>query len=177
MPYLSIPRRLARLGPIFVAVSTIALGGEPSNSAVGDVSSLFQDAKATADQLKRDVIEMESYARSALSWRSHAAQITKIKDHINKAGQIAAQLEKSRSSAQPWHETAIERVTPLIRELASNTSAMIERINQQRSMTDPAYNAFLKSNEDLATELSNLISDTVEYDKTKTAMQQQQGKG
>ena len=176
MPYLSIPRRMARLGPIFVAVSTIALGGEPSNPAVGDVSSLFQDAKATADQLKRDVIEMESYARSSLSWSTHAVQVTKIKDHINKAGQIAAQLEKSRNSAQPWHETAIARITPLIRELASNTSAMIERINHQKSMTDPAYNAFLKSNEDLATELSNLISDTVEYDKTKTAMQQQQGK-
>jgi hypothetical protein len=175
MPNLSNPRRFFRLGPIFFAASAVALGGQPSNPAADDVSSLFQDAKATADQLKRDVIEMESYARSTLSWSTHAQQVTKIKNHINKASQIAAQLEKSRNSAQPWHETAIARITPLIRELASNTSAMIERINQQKNMTDPGYNAFLKSNEDLATELSNLISDTVEYDRTKTAMQKQKG--
>jgi hypothetical protein len=176
MPYQSIPKLLAHLGPIFVAVSTLALGAEPSNPVAGDVSSLFQDAKTTADQLKRDVVEMESYARSALSWRSHAVQITRIKDHINKAGQLAAQLEKSRNNAQPWHETAIDRLTPLLKELASNTSAMIERINQQKSMNDPAYNAFLKSNEDLATELSKLISDTVDYDKTKTELQKLDGK-
>lgn len=156
MPHQSIPKHLARFGPIFVA---------------RNVSSLFQDAKTTADQLKRDVIEMESYARSRLSWTSHAVEITKIKGHINKAGQIAAQLERSRNSAQPWHETAIDRITPVLNELASNTSAMIERINQQRSMTDPAYNAFLKANEDLATELSELISDTVDYDRTKNSLQ------
>ena len=156
MPYQSIPKRLARLGPIVVA---------------RDVSSLFQDAKTTADQLKRDVIEMESYARSKLSWTSHAVEIIKIKGHINNAGQIEAQLERSRNSAQPWHETVIDRVTPLLHELASNTSAMIERTNQQRSMTDPAYHAFLKSNEDLATELSELISDAVDYDRTKNSLQ------
>jgi len=162
-------KRLVRLAPIFVSVSAL-LSAAPAPTA-GEASGLFQEAKTTAAQLKRDVIEMESYARSSLSWQSHATQITRITEHINKAGQLAAQLEKSRVGAETWHQTAIDRLTPLLRELASNVEAMIKHINKQTNMNDPAYNSYLKENEDLATELSNLISDTVDYDKTKAEMQ------
>jgi len=170
MPYLSTRRSLAGFVPILIGIRSSLKAETPPNPGAGDVSALFQDARATAAQLERDVIEMENYARSKVSWQTHGVQITAIKNHINKAGQIAAQLEMSRSKAETWHLNAIDRITPLLRELASNTEAMIERINQQKNMTDPAYNAYLKSNEALATELSNLISETVNYDKTKGEM-------
>src|SRR5947208_3453837 len=98
MPYAATATRLVRLWPI-LTVSTFVLNGMPADATAGDVQSLFEDAKTTASQLKRDVVQMESYARSNLTWRSHALQITKVKEHINKAGQIPGQLEKSRSAA------------------------------------------------------------------------------
>jgi len=162
-------RHLRRAAPIFAAVGTLLSAAPPP--AVGETSSLFQDAKTTAAQLKQDVILMESYARSRPSWRSHADQITRIAQHINKAGELTAQLKKSRAGAEAWHQTAIDRLTPLLQELASNVEEMIKRINKQTDMTDPRYNSYLKRNEDLATELYNLISDTVDYDKTKAEMQ------
>ena len=165
-------KRSFRLAPIFVGLGTF-FPAAPAPAATGEASNLFQDAKTMADQLKRDVIEMESYARSGPSWKSHADQITKIAEHINKAGQLVAQLKASRAGAQPWHQTAIDRLIPLLQELDSNVEEMIKRINKQTNMADPAYNSYLKQNEDLATELSKLISDTVEYDKIKSEMQKQ----
>ena len=175
MPYLSTRKNLAVFVSTFIAGSALLMGETPSKA--GDVSGLFEDAKTTAAMLKRDVIEMESFARSSVSWRSHADQIHRITEHVNKAGQIAAQLEQSRGKAEAWHQNAIDRVTPLLKELASNIQAMIEHINKQKNMTDPTYIAYLKTNETLAGELSNLISETVEYDKTKgELMKAEQGK-
>ena len=165
-------KRSFRLAPIFVSLG-IFLPAAPAPAAAGEASNLFQDAKSTADQLRRDVIEMESYARSGPSWKSHADKVTRIAEHINKAGQLAAQLKKSRAGAEVWHQIAIDRLTPLLEELASNVEEMIKHINKQTNMADPAYISYLKQNEDLATELAKLISDTVEYDKTKGEMQKQ----
>ena len=161
-----------RQGAVLMTTFSLWIWGTTSICAVRDLVALFQDAKTTAAQLKRDVEEMAPYARSNLSWQSHAAQITRIKEHVNRAGEVAAQLQQSRSGAQPWHQTAIDRLTPLLKELASNVEEMIQHINKQKNMIDPGYTKYLKKNEELATELSSLISETVEYDKTKTEMQE-----
>ena len=159
-------RSFIRVAPIFMMLFTAKAANTSDNAA-----DLFQDAKQTAAQLKRDVGEMETYARSGVTWRAHSDQINIIRAHVNKAGQLAAQLEKSRSTAAPWHQTAIDRLTPLLRELAGNIETMIEHINKQGDVRNPEYTKYLKANEDLANELSNLISDTVDYDKTKSEMQ------
>jgi hypothetical protein len=80
-------KRSFQLAPIVVSLGVLVL---PATAATGEVPNLFQDAKSTAGQLQRDVVEMESYARSGLTWKSHADQINRVAEHINKAGQIAA---------------------------------------------------------------------------------------
>ena len=56
------------------------------NAMAADLTALLQEARTTATQLNRDAATMESFTRSNLTWQSHSAQITQIKDHINKAG-------------------------------------------------------------------------------------------
>ena len=162
---------VTRFTAIVLIPSALIVAAPASTGTSGEVAELFQHAKSTAAQLRRDVVEMGTYARSRVTWQSHAGQISRITEHVNKAGQLAAQMEKLRAGAEPWHQTAIDRLTPLLRELASNIQAMIVHINKQTNMLDLNYNRYLKENEDLATELSSLISTTVDYDMTKAEMQ------
>ena len=120
---------------------------------------------------------MESYTRMNLSWQSHAAQVTRIRDHINRAGSILSDLHAARADAKPWHQEAIDRITPVLKELASNTEAIINHVNENpRQLRFPAYQQFLRSNMELSRELSSAVSNIVDYDATRTRMEELQAK-
>jgi len=50
----------------------------------------------------------------------HADQIGVIKAHVNDSGKILAQLHDARAGASHWQQDAIDRITPLLQEIASN---------------------------------------------------------
>jgi hypothetical protein len=144
-----------------------------ARATAADVTSLFQEARTTATQLNRDAATMESYTRSNLAWQSHGKQITRIKEHINKAGSILSQLHAAREDAQPWHQDAIDGITPALKELASHTESIINRLNDNpKRLKDPTYEQYLKSNAQLASELSAAVGNIVDYDNTKAKMEE-----
>lgn len=120
---------------------------------------------------------MESFTRSNLSWQSHSAQIKLIKEHINKAGSILSQMQVARADAKPWHQDAIDGITPTLKQLAANTDSIINHLNDNPGwLRDPAYMQYLKSNQQLASELSAAVGNVVDYDNTKTRMEELQEK-
>jgi hypothetical protein len=148
-----------------------------AKAAAADLATLFQEARTIATQLSTDAATMNSYTRSNLSWQSHTAQITQIKDHINKTASLLSQMEAARGDAKPWHQTAIDRITPVLKELASNTEAVINHLNAKPNhLRDATYQSYLTSNAELATELSRSVGDTVDYDNTKTKLEELQAK-
>jgi hypothetical protein len=142
-----------------------------------DLSPLFQEARTTATQLHRDATTMESFTRSNLTWQSHSAQVKLIKEHINKAGSILSQMQAARADAKPWHQDAIDGITPVLKQLAANTDSIINHLNDNPGwLKDPTYMQYLKSNQQLASDLSAAVSNVVDYDNTKTRMEELQGK-
>lgn len=120
---------------------------------------------------------MESYTRMNVTKQSHAAQITQIKGHINKAGSILSDLQAARGDAKPWHQDAIDRITPVLKELAANTESIIDTLNTNPNrLKDPTYQQYLKSNAELASELATSVSNTVDYDSTKAKIEELQAK-
>jgi cytochrome c-type biogenesis protein CcmH/NrfF len=137
-----------------------------------EVTKLLETIETQAADLQRDSDELESFTHSNLSWESHADELTRIKERINAIGKTIQQLENLRSSASPWQQEAIDRIVPLAQKLASNTQAAIEHLNANRQqLHDPQYQQYLKSNAEVARNLSALVRDFVEYGKTKTTME------
>jgi hypothetical protein len=78
-----------------------------------------------------------------------------IKDHINQAGGLVIELAARRTKASAWQQAAIDRVTPLLRELASNTEATIEHLDKNQSrLHRPELQEYAKANYELATRLA-----------------------
>ena len=139
------------------------------------VSGLLKDAKTAAYQLKTDSQELSSYSKTSITWHSHTVQVKKIKDDVNKIGSIMADLNSAKTTAAPWQKDAIDRITPLLQELAKNVEATIDHLNDtsaQVKLNTPAYHQYVKTNADLATDASNLISDFVAYDQTKAQFEE-----
>ena len=134
-------------------------------------SALLVDAKAEALQLKLDASDMASFNQSALNWKSHVDKLTEIREHVNKVGESVAQLKLVRSGAAPWQQVAIDRVIPLMRELALNVQATIGhlRMNQDR-LQGSDYKDYLTTTAELASKMASLISDFVEYSETRAKL-------
>jgi hypothetical protein len=95
-----------------------------------NVSQLLADAKAQAYQLKEDAWLLESYTRGPITRESHAVVLNSVKDHANSLFRVLTKLEDARPGAAPWQRTAIDRISPLLKELCSNTTATINYLNK-----------------------------------------------
>lgn len=138
-----------------------------------EVSELLTRAKTSALRLSTDADTMASFTRSTLSWESHAEQIHTITQHVNNLGAILKQLDAKRGSASPWQREAIDRVTPLAKELASDIETTIKHINDHpERLHSPKYQQYVSSNAEVSAELAKLIADFVALGKSKAKYQQ-----
>ena len=148
-----------------------------SYAAAADVDQLLQQASTQASQLRRDSATLESFTRSRVSWQSHAAQVNTIRTHVNQLGQTLSQLEAARDSAGKAQQAAIDRLRPVLEELASNTTSIIDHINQNpRRLFDADYRDFLRANDALAANLNQQTSDIVAFSQAERRFQEAQAK-
>jgi len=151
-------------------LSSAALrAAEPPDSE--QVSKLLSEAKTMAFQVKEDASTMESFTRMNVSWESHAAAINTIREHVNALGRQVTKLKEARASASPWQKAAIDRISPYLDELGGYSEAAIEHISGAKKHTPDEYKDFLEANADYSADLAAMISDFVDYGKTKQRME------
>lgn len=147
------------------------------NPPNAEVAAQLDAANAEAAELARNADEMTSLLHSDVSWESHAAMLNQIKDHVNNMGKIAAKLQEEREEASPWQQQAIDRMVPMLKEIAANTTAAIEHLNQNRERpTTPDYVEYLQQNADTAHELADMISAVDQYGRERTKLERLQDK-
>lgn len=136
------------------------------------VSKLLSDAKTQAFELKEDALTMERFTRLTSDWGTHSTAVTQMTEHINVVGKTLAKLEELRDGASPWQQTAIDRIRPLLKEIASNTETVIQFINQNpKRLFTTEYKDYLEANADNADRLSRLVADFVDYGNTKNRLE------
>jgi hypothetical protein len=166
MPHMRIPA-LATL--MFLLLATLLPAQKAENS---EVAQLLLQAKEHAAELSADADEMEALTRSNTSWETHAAKLEEIKEHVNAMGQLLPKLLESRDSASPWQQQAIDRMVPLLKELAANTTAAIQHLSQnQIRPTTGSYPEYLKENAETAHQLSDMISSFWRYGQTRAKLE------
>ena len=138
-----------------------------------EVTKLLAQARDQAAVLSRDADEMEALTRTQASWETHADVLHRIKEDVNNMAPIVKKLEQERNSASPWQQQAIDRMLPLLRELATNTTAAINHLNQNKTRpATPDYAEYLRENADTARQLADSISNFVQYGQTRARMEQ-----
>jgi hypothetical protein len=157
---------LAFLTALFSMMPTTGTAQSAKDSET--VSALLVQAKTVAFELKQDAGEMNTFVRSKSSWQTHAVKLDQIKRHVNTLGELLARMDRTKPTAAPWQQQLIDRVTPLLRDLATSVTATIKHLsdNQDR-LLHPPYPAYAAANADYASDISQLISDSIAYGEDK----------
>ena len=134
------------------------------------VSKLLAQAKTQSYAISVDATTLESYTRQpSLDWSTHASEITRMKTDINAAGMTVTALNDSKGQAAAWQVTAIDRIIPYLREIATNTTAAMEFLNKNQSrLKSVEYKDYIEANSDTSQELASLIAHFVDYGNHKS---------
>ena len=152
-----------------VLTSSTALAGKGDSI---DINRLLGDANDEAIQLRADAEMMASFTRSNLTWETYATQLSMIKEHVNKTGKIVASLTAERANGTPWQQTAIDRIHPLLREMAANTESVISYLDKNHTRIHmKSFQDYVQANADAATQLSQVIGDFTDYGNTKSKLE------
>jgi len=146
-------------------ISPAARAGQTASGSSEEVQQLLSQTRTEVATLERDAGELASWARAKqLRWESHAQQLNKMKYHVNEAGQLLAKLHEARGTASPWQQEAIDRIYPLLKDLADNTEKTINYLNDARNrIRFSPYVDYAEAGNALATELATLVRDYVEF--------------
>jgi hypothetical protein len=133
------------------------------------VTAQLTDAKTIVAKIKADAVKMQAYTQNTgLSWQTHSAALEKIKADVNTLQENMRGLQSHRTVASPWQQDAIDRITGLANDLATNMNASIDRLNKSKSRpTAPPYPEYLKANAQIASDLASEIDTTIDYAQNK----------
>lgn len=160
---LSLPSSL-----LVIAFTLTTVGSSQTSKDSNEVSGFLSDLKTEAVQLWHDAEVLKSFTRSARTWETHAAGVEEIKRHVNNAGQMVTKLGNAKANASSWQQQSVDRMTLLLKELASDTTATIEHPNQKpRLVHTSPYTEYVDANYEVASNLAEFISDHVDYGKSK----------
>jgi hypothetical protein len=159
--------KITLLGSLIAGIAGLSPALQAANEV--SVSKLLAQAKLQSYMISVDATTLESYTRSSLDWTTHAAEITRMKSDINATGATLAALNESKGHAEPWQVTAIDRIVPYLREIATNTTAAIEFLNKnQTRLKSIEYKDYIEANSDTSQELASLIAHFVDYGNHKS---------
>jgi hypothetical protein len=154
---------LASIALLFAMGSTLAMA-QTKDSA--EITKLLANAKVHAALAEYDSDTLYTFVDSPMAWESHAAQLRIISEHLNDLEKVVGQLNDLRGKGSPWQQVAIERINPLLRDMADNLNAAIKELKDHKErIQTPEYRDYLRANADLANRTATVISDFVEYSR------------
>ena len=134
------------------------------NAENQDVRDLLSLAAKQSASLDYDADQMQSLLHSDAAWQTHATLLGSVKVHVNELSVTIAKLQAERSEASTWQQKGIDRLVPLLRELAENTTAAINHVNKNQGRpVSGYYSDYLDENAETAHDLNRIISATIEY--------------
>jgi hypothetical protein len=157
---------LASLLVTVISLSPVLQAADTSEDSK-EVSELLSQAKTQAARLKDDAYQMQIFTQSQLSAETRATKINAIRDDVNAVVKTVGKLNDASNAASPWQKTAIDRINPLLREMADHTTSMIDHFNKEKGLDTQQHKDYVKTNAELADEMSKMISEFVDYGKTK----------
>ena len=157
---LNILKGTALLGVLLLAPAF----GRAQSADSKAITDLLKEAKSHAVVAEADAETLESYTRATMSWQTHGNRLTKMKIHANDLLSDFNQLKSMRSEGSLWQQEAIDRVDPLLRDMADHLGAMIDHFNDNKNKIHmPPYREYAKANLELMSRTNRLISDFIDY--------------
>jgi hypothetical protein len=163
--------RAVRPGLAFVAVALLSLAPALASAQTvkdsEEFSGFLAQAKSEALQLQRSAEEMSSFAHSRTDWRTEAAKLAEVKEHVNNLGEFVNRMNNTEALA-PWQRTALGDVAPMVDELAGNVTMAIYHLGENPDrLIFTSFPDYVAATAELASNIAQTLSDYVAYGEAK----------
>lgn len=159
-------------GYLAVLIFAAAISARPlpaQNPDSEKINQLLAQAKSHAVQLEDDADLLVAFTRSHVSWEAHADKLRAMSTDVNEMGKIVSQLQAISSEGSAWQKVAIDRIYPMLRDMADELTTTIKFLSAHQSQVNmPPYQDYAHANYDLASRTSSLVGDLVAYGKAKS---------
>ncbi len=158
-----------RRGTLVACLFAIPMLGVSQTKDSAAISDALHEARSHAVVVQDDAATLESYTRSQMSWQSHARHLQRMKEHANELMSDFNKLQSLRSEGSSWQQDAIDRIDPLLREMATHLNNTIDHlINNQSQVQMQPYRDYVDANLDVMTRARDAISDFVSYGEARS---------
>lgn len=165
-------RRIFTIPAIVFALTLLTVGSSrvaAQTTGPSHVNELLRDAEHFSNQAATDSEELETYTRTKAGWETHAQQLERIRENVNHLGIVVQQLNDARSEGLPWQQEAIDRINPLMHEMAMQLTVTIEHLTAHQSQVHmKPYQDLTRATYEVNTRGARVISDLVEYGEAKS---------
>jgi hypothetical protein len=147
-----------------------------SKYSSGRASTLLAEIRAEGAPLRLNAETLGTFARNRqLSWQTHAAYLTRVKDHINAVGHRIAELQRMRDDVHPWQQQAIADVTSHAAQVAASTQAAIVHLRESRNrLFVSEYRDHLTTIAARSADMKQTVDKFLDYEKAQQKFQQLQ---
>ncbi len=158
--------RRATFAACLFAIPMLGISQAKDSVAIADA---LHEARSHAAVVEDDAATLESYTRSQMSWQSHARHLQRMKEHANELMSDFNRLQSLRAEGSPWQQEAIDRVDPLLREMADHLTTTIDHLNNNQSHVQmQPYRDYVDANLDVMKRAHDAISDFVSYGEARS---------
>jgi hypothetical protein len=142
-----------------ICAMSLALNAADAPDAV---SKLFADARTQSSQLSAD---WKSYTRqTSVNWTGDTAEVTHLKEDVDATAKTATALNDFKKQASPEQAATIDRIVPVIEEIADNTTKAMQFLGtNQKRLSGKEYKEYLQASSDTSNQLAGIISKLVDY--------------
>jgi hypothetical protein len=147
---------------VAAAVAAMPALAAHKNGNTDEVLTLLKGIHAKAASVEDHAQEMQKLIEGDGSWQSHATNLQEIKADVNDMAHKFARLEEIRDSGTAEERAEIDRVQPMLKALAANTTAAIKYLaDNQKDFWLPAYmehvNTLVNTSDQLYTSLGHVV--------------------
>ena len=142
----------------------------PVTPAQKEVDRLLKQISANAASTGRHADTLDSFTRGAnrLGYETYAAELTHAKEAINAMVADFRRLQDLSPNALPWQQAVIDRIGPVLSEMAGHVSTAIERLNESRGrLLSAEYREAVTNLYAYAGHARNLIAVNLDYARAR----------
>jgi hypothetical protein len=100
------------------------------------ISKLFHQAKDHAALANDDITFLDSSRFSGLDFRTHFLYLENVKQHAADLFRDYYKMQMLRDKGTPQQREAIDRLDPLLREIATTLTSTIQALNANRELVN-----------------------------------------
>ncbi len=128
----------------------------------------LKQVQASATLLANEADQLRMITNAKCSPDLQLAQLTALKNEVNRMGREIGSITVERESLAPWEQRAVNQVEPLLQATAANTESAIKYFSENRDrLWTEAYRDYADRVWQDSEQIAKILKNFLKYDKLR----------